>query len=116
MKQESIDKLQALLIAEYRKRGDKPYVVVGRKAYSGEDMAKEVEGETDFGVDQINKLIQLTINLLSRGKLRQYSKVEVHGIIDDVLLKVSTKLKISPADLVSIRDEYKEINYEMINK
>ena len=74
MKAESIDILKAKVIATYRKHGDKPYLTImdadGIRKYTGNEVADEIEQETAFGVDCINKLIQLTIDLLSRDKMK----------------------------------------------
>lgn len=41
----------------------------GGKQFSGNEVANEIEQETEFGVNCINTLMGLTIDLLSRNKM-----------------------------------------------
>jgi hypothetical protein len=70
MKPESIDILKSKVIATYRKHGNDPYLSIGNHAYTGNEIADEIEKETPLGVNCINMLIQLTIDLLSRNKIK----------------------------------------------
>lgn len=75
MKQESINSLKEKIISTYKKYGnDKMLSTVG-KSYSGVELAKEVEDETEFGVKLIDNMIQLTIDLVKRDKVNYDKEV-----------------------------------------
>lgn len=73
MKSESFNILKKKLIKTYRKKGDNACLTVmdaeGGKQYSGNQIADAIEQETPFGVECINTLIGLTVDLLSRNKM-----------------------------------------------
>ncbi len=69
MKTETLETLKQKMIATFRKKGDDKMLVTGRKSYSGNEIANEVENETEFGVDTLNKIIQLSLDLISRDKI-----------------------------------------------
>lgn len=71
MNQKSIEKLKQLMITTYRKFGDeKALMLKGRFSYTGNEIAKEIENETEFGIEVLNSLLQLTIDLLKRNKIK----------------------------------------------
>ena len=47
---------------------DKEYIISGSKSYSLRQVQEEVENETEFGIKLAKNMIQLTIDLLVRGK------------------------------------------------
>lgn len=47
---------------------DRSFVVVGDKSYTLKDMLHEIRSQSEFGRDLENKLLNLTIHLLTRGK------------------------------------------------
>lgn len=49
---------------------DEPYLVVGRESYTRRELAAEIQNNTKRGLDTLNNLLQLTIDLLQRGKLK----------------------------------------------
>lgn len=70
MNQESINKLKQSMIETYRKFGDdKAILIKGKKSYTGNEIAEEIENETDFGIEMINSIIKLSIDLLKRDKV-----------------------------------------------
>ncbi len=69
MKEKSIEILKENIINTYKKYGDDKMIFKGNKSYSGIELAKEVEEETEFGIDLIDNLIQLTIDLVKRDKI-----------------------------------------------
>ena len=73
MKSESFNILKKKLVKTYRKYGDKACLTVmdaqGGRQYTGNEVANEIEQETPFGVDCINTLIGLTVDLLARDKM-----------------------------------------------
>jgi hypothetical protein len=74
MKTESFDILKEKLVKAYRKYGNKSCLFVmdaeGGKQFSGNQVADEIEQETPFGVNCIFTMLQLTIDLLSRDKMK----------------------------------------------
>ena len=102
MKIESIDILKAKIIATYRKRGDSPYLTTRNKTYSGNEVADEIEAETEFGVECVNNLIQLTIDLLARDKMK-YDKPKVEEKPPLVIFQELTEHQIDK--LLWLRDE-----------
>lgn len=66
----SVDILKQHLIDRYRKIGDEKAILTKGRSYSGNQMADEIENETEFGIQSIKSLISLTIELLSRDKLK----------------------------------------------
>lgn len=73
MKQESIEELKQKVIAVYKKKGDSISLIMktkpGKNSWTGNEIAKEIEEETALGIKMIDKLIQLTIDLISREKI-----------------------------------------------
>ena len=70
MKAESMEKLKQLMVATYRKFGDeKALLLKGKRSYTGNEIADEIENETEFGIEMVDNMIQLTINLLKRDKI-----------------------------------------------
>jgi len=81
MKIESIDILKQKIIRTYRKHGDEPYLRTNARIYTGNEIAEEIEKETEFGVECVNKLIQLTIDLLARDKMK-YEPKDTRSVYD----------------------------------
>ena len=70
MKAESMEKLKQLMVATYRKFGDeKALLLKGKRSYTGNEIADEIENETEFGIKMVDNMIQLTIDLLKRDKI-----------------------------------------------
>lgn len=73
MKAQSFKILKDKLVKDFRKYGDKACLTVmgadGVKQYTGNEVANEIQNETEFGINCINTLIGLTIDLLSRNKM-----------------------------------------------
>lgn len=69
MKAQSFKLLKDKLAKSYRKYGDKTCLAVGDISYTGNEVANEIEKETEFGIKCINTLIGLTIDLLARNKM-----------------------------------------------
>ena len=67
---ENTEALKKNIIRIFTRMGDKKAVVIGNKSYSGIELANEVENETEIGIDMVNKLIRLTIDLLTRDKIK----------------------------------------------
>lgn len=74
MKPESFDILKEKIVKAYRKYGDKACLTHmgadGIRQYTGNEVADEIENETPFGVHCIFTMLQLTIDLLSRDKMK----------------------------------------------
>ena len=62
-------KLKEKVVSRFLKFGDDKALLIGKKTYTGNEIAKEIEDETEFGVETINKLLKLTIDLVARGKI-----------------------------------------------
>jgi hypothetical protein len=70
MKVESIEKLKQSMVETYRKFGDEKAILVkGKYSYTGNEVAEEIENETEFGLGMIESIMQLTIDLLKRDKI-----------------------------------------------
>ena len=69
MNVDSIDKLKSSMISTYKKFGDKKALITGGRSYSGNEIAQEIENETEFGIGIIDNMIQLSIDLVSRDKI-----------------------------------------------
>lgn len=72
MKIESADKLKSLMISTYKKKGDNTALLIKvgeKRTWTGNEIVKEIEDETDFGIKLVNNIVQLSIDLLSRDKL-----------------------------------------------
>ncbi len=70
MKLESINKLKETVISTYKKFGDNTACLVrGSRSYTGHEIAKEIEDETDFGLSFLENLLKLTTELVKRDKI-----------------------------------------------
>lgn len=69
----SFTNLKKSLSDTYIKYGDKKVLIIGRNSYSGNEIANEIKNGTEFGIKQMGKLINLSINLISRNKITQDS-------------------------------------------
>ncbi len=47
---------------------DKPYLSSSSGSFSRRELATEIDHETEIGIDMMEKLLFLTIDLLERGK------------------------------------------------
>lgn len=56
-------------INTYRKYGNERSIVYGGGSYSGEEIAQEIENESEIGILCINNLLQLAIDLVKRDKI-----------------------------------------------
>jgi 23S rRNA pseudoU1915 N3-methylase RlmH len=77
MKQESVETLKTKIATSFRKHGDKQALIVMDKnprTYTGNQVADEIERETEFGVECISTVINLTVDLLSRDKVKYEPK------------------------------------------
>lgn len=69
MKLESLDQLKENLVKTYQRYGEDKMITTRGKSWSGIELAQEVENETEFGVELINTMINLTIDLVKRDKI-----------------------------------------------
>lgn len=70
MKTETIEALKQKITTTFRKKMDKKGLLVrGGKMYSGNEIADEIENETPIGVETLNSIIQLTLDLINRDKI-----------------------------------------------
>ncbi len=70
MKTETIEALKQKITTTFRKKMDKKGLLVrGGKTYSGNEIADEIENETPIGVETLNSIIQLTLDLINRDKI-----------------------------------------------
>lgn len=69
MEMKNIDQLKNKLISTYEKIGDRNGLVTKGVRYSGNEIAEEIENETELGVKMVENIILLTIDLLSRDKI-----------------------------------------------
>lgn len=61
-------KLKNSLIEKYKEFGDKVCLVSGKNSWTGNQVADEIEKESETGVRLLNGILNLTIELLSRQK------------------------------------------------
>jgi hypothetical protein len=71
MSKELTEELKQLITLSYREYGDDKVVVWDNKSYSGNELADEIEQETILGIELLNNVIQLTIDLVKRGKVKR---------------------------------------------
>ena len=72
MKVESIENIKQSMVSTYRRIGDARALGIkgiGKVSYTGNEIANEIENETELGIKMINNMIQLTIDLLKRNKI-----------------------------------------------
>lgn len=69
VKAHTIEQLKKSLAETYRELGDGRIMNRGQETYTGTQIAKEIEDETEIGIDMIDSVIQLTIDLLKRKKI-----------------------------------------------
>lgn len=69
IKAKTIESLKKTIAETYRGFGDDRILNKGRETYTGSQIAKEIEEETEIGVEMIDSVIQLTIDLLKRKKI-----------------------------------------------
>lgn len=61
---------------------DAPCLHSGKNTYSKRQIADEIERETDFGMKTLTNMFMLTLDLVSRGKLKSEER---NNKIDEVL-------------------------------
>jgi hypothetical protein len=69
MKVESLEQLKQSLITTYQRYGEGKIIASHGKSWSGVELAQEIENETKFGVELIEMMINLTIDLVKRDKI-----------------------------------------------
>lgn len=64
------EKLQKTLTEDLRSHQDQngKYLTHGEKSISRAELAREIEGNTDFGIELVSDAIMLAIDLIARGK------------------------------------------------
>lgn len=67
----SFTNLKKSISDTYIKYGDKKAFILGRKSYSGNEIANEIKNNTEFGIRQVCMLLNLSIDLISRNKISQ---------------------------------------------
>lgn len=60
--------LKDLTIATYKKFGDEKGLVTRGRAYTGNEVASEIENETELGMHILGSLLSLSIDLIKRQK------------------------------------------------
>ena len=60
--------LKDLTVATYKKFGDDKGLVTRGKSYTGNEVASEIENETEMGMHILGSLLSLSINLVKRQK------------------------------------------------
>jgi hypothetical protein len=68
---EAYQNLTKVVASHYRGFGDKivlQILQIGKNQYTGNELADEVEAQTEFGQKLINNLVLLALDLVSRGK------------------------------------------------
>jgi len=69
---ELLIELKTKCVNTFRKKGDKNALIFkGKRKFTGNEIANEIEIESIIGVQMVNSLLQLTIDLLMRDKLNQ---------------------------------------------
>ena len=63
--------LKVSMVKTYRKFGEKKGLITKGKSWTGNEVADEIEQETEFGIHMVDMLLQLTIDLLKRDKINQ---------------------------------------------
>lgn len=67
-----VDKLKVDLIeklTQNKQISDDKYIVFGNKSYTRQDIADEIQNETEFGVDFLTNMVMLAIDLTARQKV-----------------------------------------------
>jgi hypothetical protein len=60
--------LKDLTVATYKKFGEDKGLVTRGKAYTGNEVAYEIENETELGMNILRSLLSLSIDLIKRQK------------------------------------------------
>lgn len=117
MKQESIDHLKKKMIETYCKQyGDKKVCAAPEHQFSsimrfwtGNELAAEVENETEFGLKLIDMMISLTIDLLSRDKIKPPEDKNIYHLCDNC--SSEDKLSFHPTSGVANTYQCTKCNY-----
>jgi len=48
---------------------DEKYLIIGNEFYSRREIAEEIKNETEFGIKMLEKILLLSLDLLSRDKV-----------------------------------------------
>lgn len=65
-----INKLKESAVKQFLNYGNQEICFFQHKKWTGNELAKEINEETEIGIQQLNMLISLTIDLLNRGKIK----------------------------------------------
>jgi|SRR6185436_12547414 len=68
---DAYSRLKVAMVKTFRKIGDKKFLAKGFDAFTGNDLANEVEANSEEGDDQMNAIVRLTIDLLLRDKIHR---------------------------------------------
>ena len=58
------------LVTDKRYDNDKPYIFTGRKSFTRQEMAEEITNQTEVGLQMIENIIMLALDLVLRDKER----------------------------------------------
>ena len=68
MKEASLEKLKQNFIAHCKKKGDEVYMRTKKQSYTGNEMALELENETEVGLELMESMINLAAHLINKDK------------------------------------------------
>lgn len=77
-------KLKKHIINTFKSYGDNKIIASTIKSYTGNEMANEIEKETEEGINQVEKIISLTIELIQRNKINnEWNSISMQQIPKD---------------------------------
>jgi hypothetical protein len=96
-------KLKSKVISTYLKLGnDKVVLIKGDKSYTGHEIVDEITNETEFGVEMLNNLLSLTIDLVSREKLN----IEPRPVISEMDSCIALFDNLTDSERIMVMDEH----------
>jgi hypothetical protein len=63
-----IESLKLNVSSYYRSYGDNTVLYKGEESFTGNQIADSVDNEDEFGIEMVNNLVSLTLDLIARGK------------------------------------------------
>ena len=62
--------LEKILVSTFLKYGDKTALLIkGKRSYTGNEIAEEIKNGTELGIQMMENILKLSINLLMRDKI-----------------------------------------------
>ncbi len=107
---ETLDKLKQLLHDDAAKHGDNIFFVENGTPYTGNELADHIKNETEFGLNVISDILNLSLTLLSSKNTENKSYNEIDSLVEskkEQLVNLVVNSRLTKLEKVKLLTKYK---------